>query len=64
MSYDSSDLARLFFFPTGVPRQEVLEKVGQELGFRFLDDRKSKDSMAINCPNEEVQKQALELEGL
>jgi len=50
--------------PTEVPRQEVLEKVGQELGLRLLDDRKSKDSMLINCLNEEVQKQALELEGL
>jgi len=57
-------LARLFFFLTGVPRQEVLEKVGQDFGLRELEDRKSKYSMVINCPNEEVQKQALELEGI
>jgi len=55
---------KVVFFPTGVPRQEVLEKVGQELGLRLLDDRKSKDFMLINCLNEEVEKQALELEGL
>jgi len=42
----------------------VLEKVGQELGLRLLDDRKSKNSMLINCINEEVQKQALNLEGM
>jgi len=51
-------------FPTRDPRQEVLENVGQNLGLRLLDVRKSKDSMLINCRNEEVQKQALELEGL
>jgi len=56
-------MARLFF-PTGFPRQEVLEKVSQELGLRLLEDGKSKDSMLINCLNGEVQKQALGLEGL
>jgi len=51
-------------FPTGVPRQEVLEKEGQGLALRLPDDRKSKESMLINCLNEDVQKHALELEGL
>jgi len=56
-------LARLFL-PTGVPRQEILEKVGRKLGLLLLDDRKNKDSMLINCLNEDSQKLALELEGL
>jgi len=47
-----------------VPRQEVLENVGQELALRLPGDRKSKVSMLINCLNEEVKKQVLELEGL
>jgi len=38
--------------------------MGQELGLRLLEDRKSKDSLLINCLNEEVHTQALELEGL
>lgn len=32
-------IARLVF-PTGVPRQEVLKKVGKELGLRLFDDSK------------------------
>jgi len=56
-------MERLFSSRRG-PKTESIKKVGQELGLRFLDDRKSKDSIIINCLNEEFQKQALELEGL
>jgi len=48
--------ARWCFPPTGIPRHEVLEKVGEELGLGSFDDRKNKDFLTIDYLDKQIQK--------
>ncbi len=50
-------------FPPSIPRAEVLEKVGVELGLRLRDDPPHGENLIVDCLTESNQKRALALDG-
>ena len=50
--------------PPRVPRPMVLETVGEALGLRVRDDPRQPEYLKVDCLNEEVQRRALELDGM
>jgi hypothetical protein len=50
-------------FPPSIPRAEVLEKVGVELGLRLRDDPPHGENLILGCLTESHQKRALALDG-